>query len=190
MQIALTGGIACGKSAAMSEFSRLSWGTISADALAHEVLGTPETIALVRDAFGEKILTPANTINRRALGRIVFEDATARKTLESITHPRINTLWRAQIAAGPERRWMVEIPLLFETGLETEFATVLCVHCTAGTQLARLAARGFSEAECRARLTAQLPLEEKVRHATHAIFNEGSLEFLAAQVRALSESMR
>jgi dephospho-CoA kinase len=182
MLIALTGGIACGKSVAAVAFAALGCSVLSSDTLAHESLNSPEILTQIRKRFGTAILTPENKVSRPALGEIVFRDATQRRWLESIVHPAVVARWRTLTAAAPERTWVLEVPLLFEAGLENGFDTVVCIHCTEPTQLARMASRGLSIPEARLRLQAQLPLEEKVRRAAFALFNEGTPEFLRKQI--------
>jgi dephospho-CoA kinase len=182
MLIALTGGIACGKSAVAAVFATLGYGTLSADALAHEALDSVGVAAQIRERFGAEVLTPEGKVNRTVLGGIVFGDAAQRRWLEGVVHPAVVARWRELTAATPERKWVVEVPLLFEAGLDGGFDVVVCVHCTEAKQLARMASRGLSDAEARLRLRAQLPLEEKVRRSAFALFNEGSRKFLQREV--------
>jgi dephospho-CoA kinase len=181
MLIALTGGIACGKSAAAAVFATLGCSTLSADTLAHEALDSAPVSAQIRERFGATILAPGGNVDRVALGGIVFRDAAQRRWLESLIHPAVVARWRELTAVAPEQAWVIEVPLLFETGLERGFDAVVCVHCSESTQLARMASRGHSEAEARLRLRAQMPLDEKVRRSAFALFNEGTREFLRRQ---------
>ena len=128
-------------------------------------------------------------MNRPALGKIVFQDETQRRWLENLVHPAVAARWRELSAAAPGQTWAVEVPLLFEAGLEGGFDAVVCVHCTEPTQLARMATRGLSETEARLRLRAQLPVEEKVRRSTFALFHEGTQAFLWRQVEIVHSAI-
>jgi dephospho-CoA kinase len=186
MRIALTGGIACGKSTAAKIFASLGCATLSTDALAHETLNAHDIAAQIRKHFGPSTLNPDGSVNRKTLGNLVFNHAESRLWLEKLVHPAINQRWQALTLAEPDKIWVVEIPLLFEGKLETLFEAVVCVHCTEETQLARMAARNLPEPDARARLQAQYPLGEKMRRAAFCLFNEGSLAFLREQaVRCL-----
>jgi dephospho-CoA kinase len=186
MRIALTGGIACGKSAASAIFASLGFSVISTDALAHQVLAAPETAPALREAFGAEIFAPDGTPSRPALAAHVFASAAARARLEAILHPEVHRRWLAACDAAPDRRWLIEIPLLFEKNLETRFDFSVCVHCTLPVQLKRMATRGLTAAQSHARIAAQLPLDEKIRRADCCLFNEGSLAFLELQARRLA----
>lgn len=184
-RIALTGGIACGKSTAAACFAQKGWLVLSADTLAHEALNTPAAINALRTRHGSRILTPGGTIDRAALASIIFNDTTEKTWLENLIHPAVNHAWQTQLAENPTRNRLVEIPLLFEKKLETHFDFSVCVHCTQPTQLARLAARGLNTQQAIARIQNQLPLEEKMRHANFCLFNEGQPRFLEQQINIL-----
>ncbi|MDR2845142.1 MAG: dephospho-CoA kinase [Puniceicoccales bacterium] len=185
MRIALTGGIACGKTTAAAVFAKHGCATLSTDALAHAVLDSAPVAAQLRTRYGTGVFAPDGTVSRRALGEIVFADGTEKDWLENLVHPEVNRRWQARLAAEPGADWLVEIPLLFEKKLETGFDFTVCVHATQETQLRRMASRGWDAQQAQSRLQAQWPLEEKVRRADFCLFNEGSLLFLEQQILAL-----
>jgi dephospho-CoA kinase len=173
LQVALTGGIATGKSYCLGRFAALGVPTIDADRLAREAVaaGSPG-LAAVAQRFGGHMVRPDGTLDRAALARIVFSDRTARADLEAIVHPDVYRRireWFAQLPHGTPVA-MADIPLLFETGHEHDFDAVVVAACTPEEQLRRLVARdGLSEADARARLEAQSPIDEKVRRAHYVI---------------------
>jgi dephospho-CoA kinase len=173
LQVALTGGIATGKSYCLGRFAALGIPTIDADRLAREAVapGSPG-LAAVAQRFGAHIVREDGTLDRAALARIVFSDRTARADLEAIVHPDVYRRireWFAQLPHGTPVA-MADIPLLFETGHEHDFDAVVVAACTPEEQLRRLVARdGLSETDARARLESQSPIDEKVRRAQFVI---------------------
>ena len=131
--------------------------------------------------FGRDAIGADGKPDRPAIARIVFADKAALAALEAELHPRVQARRQAIMATEPHARWAVEIPLLFEKNLDADFDLTVCVHCSPRTQLARLEARGLPPEQAFARMKAQLPVEEKVRRATLAAFNEGDPAFLEAQ---------
>jgi dephospho-CoA kinase len=189
LRVALTGGIASGKSTCLARFHELGAPVIDADRLAHEVIapGTPGFTEVIA-RFGAGVLTPAGAIDRSALGRIVFADAEARRDLEAVVHPAAYEAirrWFADLDARPgaARAAIADIPLLYETGRETEFDRVIVAACRPDQQLARLIDRsGLPPDEAALRLAAQMPLEEKARRAELVIDTSGTRADTARQV--------
>jgi dephospho-CoA kinase len=187
----LTGGIACGKTTLGELMQLTGWKLVDADAIAHRLL-QPEQInwKKVIDAFGRSILNEDRTINRRALGELVFSDPALRKKLEQLTHPAIRETWQAERARlrehFPEAKIVVVIPLLFEGELEREFTATLCVGCSPATQWHRLKWRGWSDAHIQARLTSQWPIEKKMQKSDFVFWNEGTRHSLEEQLKLLS----
>jgi dephospho-CoA kinase len=181
VRAALTGGISTGKSYCLAKFAQLGAATIDADRLAREVVD-PGTSGLERviDRFGPHILRPDGTLDRAALGRIVFADRTARADLEAIIHPEVYRRigeWFANLPSGT-RVAVADIPLLFETGHEHDFDRVIVAACEPSEQLRRLTARdGLSHEAAQARLDAQWPIADKIARA-HAVIrtDEGFAE--------------
>jgi dephospho-CoA kinase len=190
MKIALTGGMACGKSTAGAAFAKLGCAVLSADTIAHEVLDSAEVAAELRKIFGEDIFLPNGRANRVALGAAGFRDAGRRRRLEAVVHPHVEARWRAAVAGATGATWVIEVPLLFEAELEVGFDVVVCVHCSEAVQRGRMAARGLSAEEGALRIAAQWPLAEKMRRAHVCLFNEGTREFLEAQAAAVLQGVR
>jgi dephospho-CoA kinase len=193
LRVALTGGIATGKSYCLEQFARLGAATIDADQLAREAVrpGTPG-LAEVVQRFGTGILLADGALDRPALGRLVFADAAARADLEAIIHPRVYRAirdWGANLPPGT-RVALADIPLLFETGHVHDFDAVVVCACSAAEQLRRLMARdGLTDTEARARLAAQWPIDEKVRRADYTIHTDGSYAETDAQIRVTYEAL-
>lgn len=183
MKIALTGGIGCGKSTALKAFQKLDFATFSADALGHGILSEPETVAFVVEQFGAAC-APGGEIDRARLAEVVFNDPAARERLEKFMHPRIEAAWcaGAALAEAQGKHCVVEIPLLFEKNLEAGFDKTLCLVCSEAVQLERLEKRGLPREQAKARIAAQMPLEEKMRRADVCLFNDGAPEFLEDQL--------
>ncbi len=186
---ALTGGIATGKSYCIARFAALGVPVIDADVLARDsvAVGTPGLSAIV-DRFGAGILQPDGTLDRSALARIIFTNASARADLESIVHPDVYRRIREwSVNLPPHTRLAIaDIPLLFETGHDHDFDKVIVCACEPAEQVRRLVARdGLTEEEARARLAAQWPIEEKVNRAHYVIRTDGTTAETDAQVRGV-----
>jgi dephospho-CoA kinase len=185
-RIALTGGIATGKSYVRAQFEKLGVPTSDADLLARQVVapGTPGLAEIVR-RFGHDVLEPAGTLDRKKLADIVFADADARKDLEAIVHPRVKAATDRWFAAlnGSHPFAIADIPLLYEAGRDKDFDEVIVVACHPETQVRRTMERNeLSEQDARARLAAQLPIEDKVQRATYVIRTDGSFADTDRQV--------
>ncbi len=187
-RVALTGGIATGKSHVLSEFERLGVPTIDADTLARDVVavGTPGLLAVV-SRFGQGVLDDTGALDRRKLASIVFADAAARHDLEHIIHPSVRNAidaWFTSLGDSPRGLAVADIPLLYETRRERDFDAVIVTSCPVETQVARIIARdGMTEADARARIAAQLPIDEKARRADYVIRTDGTFEETDRQVR-------
>jgi dephospho-CoA kinase len=189
-KVALTGGIATGKSHVLARLRALGVPCLDADEMAHGVMapGT-EASAAVAARFGAEMLTPEGAVDRQRLGPVVFGDRQARRDLEAIVHPAV---YRA-IAAGLrafERTddpplAVVDIPLLYETGRQDDFDRVVATLCPRSVQLTRLVARGLTESDAEARLAAQMPAEEKAARAHHVIRTDGTFAETDAQLDAV-----
>lgn len=188
--VALTGNIGSGKSTVGRLLEQHGAVRIDSDVVAREVVapGTDGLAEIVAE-FGNSILAADGSLDREALGRIVFRDNAARARLEALTHPRIRTRMAERIAtalASPPPLIVVEIPLLFETGLEAQFPLVLLVTAPAETRAARVAGRdGLPAADVAARLAAQMPEATKRERATWVLENDGSEAALTAGVARL-----
>jgi dephospho-CoA kinase len=180
----LTGGIASGKTTVAAHLRSRGVPVVDADELAREVVapGTDGLRAVV-EAFGEGVLGPDGALDRKALGRIAFADAGARKRLNALTHPRIaqRTAELAQeLARAGEPLVCYEAALLVENGVADKFRPLVVVACPEDVQIARIVRRdGASSQEARARLEAQGSLADKVAAADFVIDTTGPIEHTA-----------
>jgi dephospho-CoA kinase len=188
MLVGLTGGIGSGKSLVAELLAAHGATIIDADVLAREVVapGTPG-LAVVRERFGAGVLRADGSLDRGALGRIVFGDPVARRDLEAIIHPAVRARAAALTAAAPEGAVVVQvIPLLVETGQQGNFDQVVVVDVDPGVQLSRIVLRdGLSEAEAQARLRAQASREERLAAGHVVLRNNGTRADLASAVDRL-----
>ena len=185
--VALTGGIACGKSTVAVFWRDRGAAVCDADEVAHELMAPGgECIAAVAAAFGADVLGPDGGVDRAGLGRRVFEDPAARRRLEAIVHPAVIRRMRewAEAIRREGRLGVAVIPLLFEAGLEKDWDAVVCVASDEPTILERLASRGLTPSEAQARIASQWPVREKCARADHVIENNGSLAELETKSRA------
>ena len=188
-RIALTGGIATGKSHVRARFEALGVPTIDSDTLAREAVavGSPG-LAKVVERFGAGILDAAGALDRQKLAAVIFSDAAARRDLEQIIHPDVQRSTNAWFASLPHHHpfAIADIPLLYEIGRDRDFDAVMVAACDRETQLHRLMKRdGLSEGDARRRIETQLPIEEKVRRADFVIRTDGSFEETDREVDAI-----
>jgi dephospho-CoA kinase len=194
LQAALTGGIATGKSYCLARFAALGVPTIDADRLARLAVapGTSGLSAVVA-RFGDVMLRDDGTLDRPALARVIFSDRAARADLEAIIHPDVYRRIRDWFAQLPltTRFAVADIPLLFETGHEHDFDAVIVAACSPEEQLRRLMTRdGLPEADARARLAAQFPIDEKARRAQYVIRTDGNYAATDAEIERVYELLR
>lgn len=184
LRVGLTGGIASGKSTVANELARRGAVIIDADELAREVVepGTPGLAAIVR-RFGDGVLA-GGQLDRAALAKIVFADPQARRDLEGIIHPAVRRRAAELEAAVPHPSVIVHmIPLLVETGQESDFDLCVVVDVDQQTQLARLMARGpMSREEAESRIAAQATREQRLAAADIVVLNVGTINDLRKQL--------
>lgn len=185
--IGLTGGVATGKSTVARMFQQCGAVVIDADALAKAVVqpGKPAWRDIVRH-FGKSILNTDQTINRQALGSIVFSRPTQRRVLERLIHPRVareqQRLTREATRSDPNAVVLYDVPLLFEAGIDKRVEKTIVVVADQSTQIARLKKRnGLSRAEALRRIRSQMPLTQKIRRADLVI--DGTLPRTAGRKR-------
>ncbi len=195
--VALTGGVASGKSTVLKMFMRLGAFGIDCDVLSREAL-RPCTSAWwsVVKAFGKDILRRDLEIDRPKLREIVFSDEEKRRTLERIVHPEVRRMLKERLNAiktltAEERGVLVvvDVPLLFELGMQSEFERVIVVYASEAVRLRRLLQRGFSREIAMKIMRAQMPLEEKAKQADFVIYNEDSKEETEKEVRKIFETL-
>jgi dephospho-CoA kinase len=184
LTIGLTGGIAAGKSEALAAFERLGAATISSDAVVHELLDAEPLLGRLTGRWGEEI-APEGQVDRTRIGEIVFADPEQLKWLEAQIHPLVGERIGAWIGSlGKEVEIaVVEVPLLFESEMESVFDTTVAVVSSDEVRRSRAEARGHAlVAERDAR---QLPQEEKAARAEHVVENDGTREELERRLSAL-----
>ncbi|KAH8407098.1 hypothetical protein KR222_006548 [Zaprionus bogoriensis] len=180
--VAITGGIASGKSTVSKVFERQGIPVIDADKIAREIVEPGQPCwQKIRAAFGDEVLTPSKEINRAVLGRLIFENKELRGKLNQITHPAIHRtiFWRVFKHFMAGHSWIVlDLPLLFETGILMDFIhKIVTVSCDSDKQMQRLLARNeLSEPEARNRIDSQMPLEKKCEKSHFVVDNNGSVE--------------
>lgn len=141
MKLGLTGGIGCGKSTAMTHLQRMGWQTLQADALAKGLLDSePEIKAAIIDKWPQA-LGEDGKINRSLVAEIVFNDASELRWLESLLHPIVRQHWLAWMQQHTDAPCVVEIPLLFEKDLQSEFDATLCIAASESNVASRMQAR-------------------------------------------------
>lgn len=159
---------------------------VDTDEIARQLVRPGEpALAEIQNQFGKNILSTDGCLDREKLAGIVFSDATARRQLEAILHPRIRQHWLALV-----ERWRMEdhplaavvIPLLFETQAESCFDKIICVACSAANQQERLSQRGWSPEQINQRLAAQMPVEQKIARSHFVVWTDGVLAVHAQQL--------
>ncbi len=181
----LSGGIASGKSTVGKRFRNRGVPVIDADLLARDVVVPgSDGLAAVVQAFGRDVLSPDGTLDRAALGSLVFADPEKRRILERITHPRIAAEGQRrmmELAGQGHRLACYEAALLVEAGTADLFRPLVVVAASENVQIARTLSRdGCDEDSARARVRAQKPLAEKISIANHVIWNDSTREALEA----------
>ena len=193
--LGITGGIATGKSTLTRALLReLPAEVFDADQCAHELLaGDADVQAAVRAEFGSSVFDADGRPDRAALRTLVFHDDSTRARLEAILHPVIRERWSALAATAKSgKKWLCfDIPLLYETAIETQFDRVIVVACSSDTQRQRLrVARGLSDELAARILAAQLDLREKISRCHHLIWNDSTPARLERQATLLAHWLR
>jgi dephospho-CoA kinase len=196
LKVGLTGGIAVGKSTVVAELARLGAVCFDADRIAREVVepGKPAYHAVVAE-FGSSAVASDGTLDRSAIGRIVFADPERRKKLEAILHPAIiaeqNRLVAEALARDPDAIVVVDAALMIESGGYKRFDALVVVHCDPEIQLARLMARdALARDEAMRRIEAQMPQSEKLEYADYTVDTSGTVDETLARTRELWEMLR
>jgi dephospho-CoA kinase len=194
LKLGLTGGIASGKSAVASMLRELDFPVLDADSISHRLMepGQPAHDEILGE-FGPDIASASGRIDRAKLAAVVFADPEKLARLNAILHPRVEQAMLLQFDAwqrsGFRDAVFVEAALLVEAGFTKYLDGLVVTFCTPAQQLERLLARGMSEVEARRRIAAQLPLDEKLRHATYTIDCSGSLDSTRTQVESLAANL-
>jgi dephospho-CoA kinase len=189
--VGLTGGIAAGKSEALSALERLGAATLSSDAVVHELLTSGEIRDALIERFGDDV-APGGEVDRGAVAEVVFGDDEQRKWLEGLLWPRVGERmmsWREeQDRANPRPpAAVVEVPLLFESGMEAAFDRTIAVVADESVRSERAGARGHRGVE--SRTSRQLSQDEKAQRADIVVRNDGSLEDLQRSLSSALDTM-
>lgn len=195
LRLGLTGGIASGKSAVAALLRELGFPVLDADSTSHRLMEPGQTAHdEIVQAFGADITEASGRIDRAKLAAIVFADPAKLKRLNAILHPRVEQVIFRQFEewqkSGVRDAAFVEAALLVEAGMDKKLDGLVVAWCEPAQQVERLRARGMSESEARRRIAAQLPLAEKLKHATETINCSGTLEETRTQVQALAAKLR
>ena len=180
--VALTGGVAAGKTTVTDILSARGARVIDADILARQAVqpGSP-ALQGIQEKFGADVLDSTGSLNREALGKLIFHDPDAREALNAIVHPRVRELYEAELSAiqaeTPDAVVVYAVPLLAEARSVSEFDAVIVAHAPEEVRLARLQEhRGFSEEDARARVGSQVSDEARLAMADSVVDCSGSLE--------------
>jgi dephospho-CoA kinase len=189
LTIGLTGGIAAGKSEALAAFSRLGAATLSSDAVVHELLDSEPLVGRLVERWGPEV-APEGKVDRNRIGEVVFADPEQLTWLEQQIHPLVGERIGGWLLALPAQTEVavIEVPLLFESGMERAFDTTVAVVTADEVRRERAAARGHAlvdEREAR-----QLAQEEKAERAEHTVANDGSVADLERSLATLIEELR
>ena len=194
--VGLTGGLATGKSTVAKMFKLWGAAVIDADLLARQVVqsGKPAWREIVK-TFGKTVLNPDHSLNRHALGAIVFLHPAKRRALEAIVHPRVareqNRLTKQAARKNPHAVVIYDVPLLFEAGIDKRVDQTIVVTADRTTQVSRLKKRNrLSRAEALRRIHSQMPLTRKIRQADHVVNGTLPRSSLRKKVAQLFKNLR
>ena len=186
--VGLTGGLGAGKSTALAALSRLGAEVISSDAIVHELYSAPELHDAVVERFGTQVAPNGGAVDRSALAERAFATPEDRAWLEGLVWPLVGArvaawLEQARAAVPPPRAAVVEVPLLFEAGIEGIYDATIAVVAGESLRAERAARRGHELAD--ERVARQLPQEEKARRASFVVRNDGTEEDLERELSAV-----
>ena len=195
LRLGLTGGIASGKSAVAAMLRELGFPVLDADSASHKLMEPgQEAHEEILKAFGGEIADASGRIDRAKLAAIVFADSEKLKQLNAILHPRVEQVIFRQFEEwqknGVRDAGFVEAALLVEAGMDKKLDGLAVAWCEPAQQVERLRARGMSDADARRRIASQLPLDERLKHATEKINCSGTLDETRVQVQALAAKLR
>ena len=188
--VGLTGGMGCGKSTAAAMFAEKGFRRLDADqVIRDEILPSEAVKAALQAKFGADVLDARGQVRRDRIAAVVFRDDASLAWLENLVHPLLRARWREIFAQSAGEAFIVEVPLLFEKGLENWFDLTICVTTESALQLRRLEQRGVPPEQARQRLAKQLPLARKCELADHVLLNDGTPDFLREQVNVLADRL-
>lgn len=191
--VGLTGGVGAGKSIALDALERLGVPTLSTDAVVHELYGSAELRDEIRARWGGEVIAADGTVDRAAVARRAFASDDERHWLEGTLWPRVGervAAWREEVVRSevPSSVAVVEVPLLFEAGLEDAYDATIAVVADEETRARRARERGHEAVD--ERVARQLPQDEKARRATHVVTNDGTVDDLRRELSAVLEKLR
>ncbi len=192
--VGLTGGIASGKSEAAKHLESLGAHCVDADAISHFLTGADGPLLTdIRAEFGDEVFYPDGMLDRQALAEIVFNDEDARRRLDGITHPSIQKAMLDEVEDAErngEKLIFLNVPLLFETGMDALCDETWLINTDPDLQLNRLMQRdGFDEAQAQSRVRSQMSAEEKQQRASLVIDNNKSLEKMLSELQSHYNSL-
>ena len=195
LTVGLTGGIASGKSTVAQLFEELGCHVVDSDRITHELLEPGQSVYdAVVEEFGSGIVKADGSIDRRALGSIVFGNPELRRVLNSLVHPGVAERQQSfldEVAArAADAIGIVDAALMIETGSYKNYDRIIVVSCSVGQQHERLKARGLSDEDIEARIASQMPLAEKLQYADSVIDNSGMLDETRRQVERVWNELR
>jgi dephospho-CoA kinase len=188
--VGLTGGIGAGKSEALAALERLGAATLSTDAVVHELYGDPEVRDAVVERWGQEV-APDGVVDRGAVARRAFANGEERGFLESLIWPRVGSRiveWREAETAREPAALVIEVPLLFESGMDHGFDATIAVVADEEVRRARAGARGHDSLD--ERTARQLTQEEKAARATFVVANSGTIEELESRLSDVLAKLR
>jgi dephospho-CoA kinase len=189
MVVGLTGSMGSGKSTAAALFRRYGATVVDADALVAEALTTPPVRRAARRLFGPGAVLPEGGLDRALIARKFFRSPSLRKKWEGLLHPWVRRRLRRAVRRHRRGVLVLDVPLLFETGMDDLADKTVVVWAPQKKCLSRLLRRGVPRAEALRRLHAQMPPREKSRRADHVVDNSSSRRRLASQVRRLIRTL-
>ena len=195
LRLGITGGIASGKSVVSQMLRDLGFPVLDADSLGHDLMepGTPAFAEIVKE-FGGEIVDGSGRIARKQLGAAVFADPGKLAKLNAILHPLVELEMARRFAewekSGATEAAFVEAALLVEAGYQKRLDGLVVAWCKPEQQIERLRARGMSEEQARQRISAQMPVAEKLKYATEKIDCSGTMDETLRQVEAFARELR
>ena len=190
VKIGLTGGIATGKTTVSKYLQSLGIKVIDADVIAREVLALyPEIMDYLEENYGDRVIKEGK-LDRKALGKIIFQNEEDRKQYLQVIMPRIRQEIEKRLEESAEEITVLDAPLLFEEGFHKDVDLTITVYADESVQLQRLRERdGYTEEEARNRINAQMSLKEKMNLSTFVLNNSGSLEDTLLDLHAILEKI-
>ncbi|HSR04718.1 MAG TPA: dephospho-CoA kinase [Proteiniclasticum sp.] len=190
VKIGLTGGIATGKTTVSKYLQSLGIKVIDADLIAREVLDLyPEILHYLKERYGDRVIRDGK-LDRKALGKIVFQNKDDRRSYLQVIMPRIRQEIEKRLEESVDEITVLDAPLLFEEGFQKDVDLTITVYADESVQLQRLRERdGFTEEEARNRISAQMDLKEKRNLSTYVLNNSGSLEDTLLDLHAILEKI-